>query len=120
MKELEQTNLISGIIDAHNGSTDATDATAGQNTPATIDTNVEQPTQSVGCTPDEEHEDSVKRMAETVLGIALERLADTVKEAEKRGFDKALDMARRNPESLGIRTSVPNFLSTVRRDLWDN
>lgn len=103
MKTLDEENLISGIIDAVEN-----DETAAGDSMATDE-----------AVPSEEPAPDHEAIIERVVDRTLDRLADRLKEAEERGFRKAVELARSNPDRLGIDRSVPNFLADVRRDVWD-
>lgn len=105
MEHLEQENLISGVVDAHTESavSDGVATTA----PVSVSSENVMP---------EDVETVMKRVLDSALAEQERRIA----EAEERGFRRAVDMARQNPESLGISRSVPNFLADVRPDIWNS
>ncbi len=117
MKKLDDENLISGIIDAvENDEPEAVATESVEGSLAESEVSAEPAEATVPAETDEAHETIVA----TLVDKTLKRLGDKIREAEERGFRKAVEMARRNPAELGISRSVPNFLADVRRDVWDS
>lgn len=96
MENLQDSNLISGVVASEHANA----------------TNEAQ-------TPDNTLEERIKLTVKEMLDGALESHRQQLAEAEQRGFHRALEMARNNPETLGISRSVPNFLTDVRPDIWE-
>lgn len=49
-----------------------------------------------------------------------EKLASSIAEAEERGYKRALELLKASQRDAMERDrSVPNFLSDVRRDIWE-
>lgn len=113
MENLDEKNLISGIVDAEDmpGDGATVPAVMSAKTEAVLDTQAE---------PGREELNENESLVERVLQRTLDRLADTLADAEERGFKRALEMARQNPAEFGITDSVPNFLADIRRDVWEN
>lgn len=114
MENLENENLISGIVDGADASVGqpVQDSTTGE------DTGDREEVATEPGSADREVPDG--KIAEIVERV-FERMKTRLKEAEEAGFRRAIELARSNPEAIGIRTaSAPNFLAEVRRDVWDN
>lgn len=111
MENINQQNLISGIVDAEA----VPEASASSQSP-----NPAPRSDSLNLSEIPENTASQVQVVERLLDRTLDRFADKLREAEERGFRKALEMARLNPEQVGISPSVPNFLADIRPDIWDN
>lgn len=135
MKTLEDTNLISGVTDGKPNLSPDPGATTGHvpgtttgHDPGPTTGHDEASSNNPGSTTTDESVVAVteatkpddESAVERIVDKTLSRLTDKLREAEERGFRRAVEMARNNPEALGIDRSVPNFLASVRKDIWDS
>lgn len=125
MQTLQQ-NLISGVVDGtetglqepqtantekHEGEGTAEPDETGENAQ---ETEADAQAGTGETTGRNENEDM-----KALFGKFMNHFEDKMREAEDRGFKRALEMARQNPGSLGIEASVPNFLTDIRPDMWE-
>lgn len=103
-------NLISGVTDA------AEPESSPEKGSAPVSGNTSDGHPRTEAEADRTDSLMVERIAERVVSLMDDRMA----EAEKRGYQKAVDEARAHPENLGIDTTVPNFLLDVRPDVWES
>lgn len=105
MQDLEQQNLISGVVLADDPSKPKADSCLN---------NVDNPesSQRIGASHTPE-------LIEEILDKAINRFSEQLNQAEKRGFEKAIQAIRENPSAVGLDTTVPNFLSDIKPDIWE-
>lgn len=67
--------------------------------------------------------DKLSKTIDECITAAHGAMADVekrIREAEERGFKRAIEMARQNPAEMGVLPTVPNFLADVRPDIWED
>ena len=126
MENLEQQNLIDGIVGPEESLTGETPEMSDKTvvdengTPSASPTGKGEDTESGQATGGRFESEMTESFFERMVERSLTRLAHEVSEAEERGFRRGLEAARRQyaKETDNLK-SVPNFLADIRPDIWE-
>lgn len=123
-------NLISGVVDADDRHDAAQQPTADNPDTAADTDDVQQPTADTDAaqqpTADTPAHSPLSTLSPTddstvdaFVNKVLDRIGDSLAQAEQRGFDRAMQQAREQDNGPANRlTSCPNFLTGLKPDIW--